>query len=203
MSKSTSWALILLKIFIRCVSFALSFGIVIWVGLGGILNLLQSALVPTCIGLGFISIAGFLIIKTLSPKKVDTSNPNWKVLASIKRAVQHGIGAKIVEIIGLTGMILTLRHPLVGHMYGYFNIYFFIACTFRQWAWIHYLIHGSRKHLKKYANKNASAYFGFTTIGLNKTFITSKSSGFSKMTFGGPSSAAASSVVPSASVRIE
>lgn len=202
MSKRASWALILLRIFIRCVSFVLSYGIVIWVGLGGILNLLQSALVPTCIGLGFISIAGALIIKTLSPKKVDTSNPNWKVLSSIKRAVQHGIGAKIVEIIGLTGMIFTLRHPLIGHMYAYFNILFFIACTFRQWAWIHYLIHGSRKHLKKYANKNASAYFGFTTIGLNKSFI-SKSTGFSKTTFNGPSSAAASSIAPSTSVRIE
>ncbi|KAL7435088.1 hypothetical protein ACHAXH_002483, partial [Discostella pseudostelligera] len=203
MSKRTSWALILLRVFIRCISFALSFGIVIWVGLGGILNLLQSALVPTCIGLVFISIAGFLIIKTLSPKKVDTSNPNWKVLASIKRSVQHGIGAKIVEIIGLTGMILTIRHPQIGHMYGYFNICFFIACTFRQWGWIHYLIHGSRKHLKKYADKNASAYFGFTTIGLNRSFISSKTSALSKATFGGSSAGQSSAVPTTTSVRIE
>jgi hypothetical protein len=203
MSKKSSWALVLLRIIIRCVAFGLSYGMVIWVGLGGILNLLQTALMPTCIGMVFISVAGFLIMKTLSPKKVDTSNPNWKVLASIKRSVQHGVGAKLAEITGLLGMMYTLRHPQIGHLYAYFNVLFFLACAFRQWGWIHYLIHGSRKHLKKYANKNASAYFGFTTIGLNRSFISSKSSSFSKMSFGGPSSAASSSVVPSTSVRIE
>jgi hypothetical protein len=43
------------------------------------------------------------------------------------------------------------------------------------WGWLHYLIYGSRKHLKKYASENASAYFGFSTIGLNKTMTTASS----------------------------
>lgn len=188
MSKSTSWALKLIRLCLRAIAFILSFGIVIWVALGGILNLLMSALMPSCVGLVFIAIAGFLIMKTLSPKKADTANPNWKVLASIKRSVQHGVGAKIVEIIGLTGMIFTNRHPQIGYIYGYFNILFFLACVFRQWGWLHYLIHGSRKHLKKYADKQASAYFGFSTIGLNKSFISSKSSAVGKSFVGGRSS---------------
>jgi hypothetical protein len=114
-----------------------------------------------------VSIAGFLITKTLCPNKKDTANPNWKVAAAISRGVKHTIGAKILEIIALLGMGFTGKHPTLGYTYGYFNILYFWFTTFRMWGWLHYLIYGSRKHLKKYASENASAYFGFTTIGIN------------------------------------
>ena len=79
------------------------------------------------------------------------------------------MGAKILEIIALLGMGLTGKHPVLGYTYGFFNIIFFWFYGFRMWGWLHYIIYGSRKHLKKYASENASAYFGFSTIGLNKT----------------------------------
>lgn len=98
----------------------------------------------------------------------DTANPNWKVAAAISRGVKHTIGAKILEIIALLGMGFTGKHPVLGYTYGYFNILYFWFTTFRMWGWLHYLIYGSRKHLQKYASENASAYFGFTTIGINR-----------------------------------
>jgi hypothetical protein len=98
----------------------------------------------------------------------DTANPNWKVAAAISRGVKHTIGAKILEIIALLGMGFTGKHPVLGYTYGYFNILYFWSATFRMWGWLHYLIYGSRKHLQKYASENASAYFGFTTIGINR-----------------------------------
>ena len=60
------------------------------------------------------------------------------------------------------------KHPTLGYTYGFFNILYFWFYNIRMWGWLHYLIYGSRKHLKKYASENASAYFGFSTIGLNK-----------------------------------
>ncbi len=98
----------------------------------------------------------------------DTANPNWKVAAAISRGVKHTIGAKILEIIALLGMGFTGKHPVLGYTYGYFNILYFWSATFRMWGWLHYLIYGSRKHLQKYASENASAYFGFSTIGINR-----------------------------------
>jgi len=82
--------------------------------------------------------------------------------------VKHTIGAKILEIIALLGMGFTGKHPVLGYTYGYFNILYFWSATFRMWGWLHYLIYGSRKHLQKYASENASAYFGFSTIGINR-----------------------------------
>jgi len=116
-----------------------------------------------------VAIAGYLITKTLCPNKKDTANPNWKVASAISRGVKHTMGAKVLEIIALLGMGLTGKHPVLGYTYGFFNIIFFWFYGFRMWGWLHYIIYGSRKHLKKYASENASAYFGFSTIGLNKT----------------------------------
>ena len=109
-----------------------------------------------------------MITKTLCPDKNDISNPNWKVASAIRRGVKHAIGSKILEVIGLLGMGLTGKHPVLGYTYGYFNLLYFWVFTLRMWGWLHYLIYGSRKHLKKYASQNASAYFGFSTIGLNQ-----------------------------------
>jgi hypothetical protein len=79
--------------------------------------------------------------------------------------VKHTIGAKILEIIALLGMGFTGKHPILGYTYGYFIIQYFWFTTFRMWGWLHYNSR-SRKHLKKYASEKASAYLGFTTIGL-------------------------------------
>ena len=126
-----------------------------------------------------MSIAGTLIVKTLCPNKSDTANPNWKVASAITRGCKHTIGAKIVEIIALLGMGFLGKHPTLGYTYGFFNILYFWFYNIRMWGWLHYLIYGSRKHLKKYASENASAYFGFSTIGLNK--VSSSGSRLSKM----------------------
>eukprot|EP00578_Thalassiosira_sp_NH16_P011229 CAMPEP_0181111324 /NCGR_PEP_ID=MMETSP1071-20121207/19209_1 /TAXON_ID=35127 /ORGANISM="Thalassiosira sp., Strain NH16" /LENGTH=375 /DNA_ID=CAMNT_0023195199 /DNA_START=185 /DNA_END=1312 /DNA_ORIENTATION=- len=165
MSKSTSRYLKVLRYALRTIAFIMSFGFIIWVSLGGILNLLVSALMPSVVGMIFIAIGGHLIVKTLCPDVKDVRNSNWKVAASIRRAVKHGVGGKMLEIMGLVGMGRTSRDPFLGYTYGYFNALFFFAYMFRMWAWLHYLIYSSRKHLKKYKNKNASAYFGFATIG--------------------------------------
>ena len=43
-----------------------------------------------------------------------------------------------------------------------------VSFALHRWAWVHYLIFGSLKHLQKYAGADASGYFGFSTIGINK-----------------------------------
>ena len=168
MSKSSSRLLKALRWTLRTVAFLISFGFLLFVAFGGIMDLLFSALFPPIIGMIFVTIAGYLITKTLCPNKKDTANPNWKVAAAIRRGVKHTIGSKILEIVALLGMGLSGKHPVLGYCYGYFNLLFFFFYTFRLWGWLHYLIYGSRKHLQKYANENASAYFGFSTIGINK-----------------------------------
>jgi len=175
MSKSSSRFIKALRWILRLVAFIMSFGFILFVAFGGMMNLLVSALAPSVVGLFFVAIAGYLITKTLCPSKKDTANPNWKVAAAIRRGVKHTIGSKIIEVIALLGMGVSGKHPALGYTYGYFNILFFWFSTFRLWGWLHYLIYGNRKHLKKYSTENASAYFGFSTIGLNKT-VTSYSS---------------------------
>ena len=175
MSKSTSRSLKILRVGLRTVAFLMTFGYMIWIGLGGLINMLVSALMPEIVGMIFIAIGGKLITKTLCPDKKDVANPNWKVAEAIRRAVKHAVGAKFLEIVSLVGMGVTGRHPQLGYMYGYFNAMFFFVYIFRLWGWLHYLIYGSRKHLKRYSAENASAYFGFSTIGLNKTLTTASS----------------------------
>ena len=175
MSKSSSRALKVLKWFLRTAAFIMSFGFLIWVSTGNLLSILYSALMPSVLGFVMIIIAGNLIIKTLCGDKKDVANPNWKVAESIRRAVKHGAGAKVMEVIGLLGMGSTARHPQLGYVYPWFNCLFYFAYTFRMWGWLHYLIHGSRKHLAKFSSDTASAYFGFSTIGLNKMTTTASS----------------------------
>ena len=136
MSKSSSRALKVLRYALRTAAFIMSFGFVIWTSMGGILDLLISALMPSVMGIIFLSIAGYLITKTLCPDNKDVANPNWKVSAAIRRAVKHGVGAKFLEIIGLLGMAVTGRHPQLGYVYGYFNILFFSMCAFAMWGWL-------------------------------------------------------------------
>ena len=196
MSKSTSRTLKILRYTLRLIAFTMSWGFLIWISFGGVLHLMVAALMPSVAGMIFIAIAGRLIIKTLCPDNKDVANPNWKVAAAIRRAVKHGVGAKFLEILALVGMGATSRHPQLGYCYGWFNALFFFAYVFRMWGWLHYLIHGSRKHLKRYANDNASAYFGFSTIGLNKTLTTasSRASSMASSVVSSRSSVAASTV---------
>ena len=131
MSKSSSRALKVLKWFLRTAAFIMSFGFLIWVSTGNLLSILYSALMPSVLGFVMIIIAGNLIIKTLCGDKKDVANPNWKVAESIRRAVKHGAGAKVMEVIGLLGMGSTARHPQLGYVYPWFNCLFYFAYTFR------------------------------------------------------------------------
>ena len=77
-----------MRVVLRLIAFAMSFGFIIFVAFGEILNLLVSVLMPSVIGMVFIAIGGQLIVQTLRPDKKDLSNPNWKVAASIRRAIR-------------------------------------------------------------------------------------------------------------------
>ena len=168
MSKSSSRFIKVLRWILRLVAFIMSFGFILFVAFGGMMNLLVSALAPSVVGLFFVAIAGYLITKTLCPNKEEKENPNWKVAAAIRRGVKHTVGGKVLEILALLGMGVSGKHPAFGYTYGYFNILFFWFSTFRLWGWLHYLVYRNRRHLKTYATDNASPYLGFALIDLKK-----------------------------------
>ena len=175
MSKSTSKTIKVLRWFLRIIAFTMSFGFLIWTLTGNALNLLISAFMPSVIGMVFVSIGGKLITKTLCSSKKDTANPNWRVAEAIRRAVKHAVGAKFLEIFALCGQIFTIRNASLGYVYPWFVVLYCFANSFRMWGWLNYLIHGSRKHLQRYTNDGNSAYFGFSTIGLNKSIVSTAS----------------------------
>jgi len=168
MSKSTSKAITALRWFLRLLAFTMSFGFLIWTLTGNALNLLISAFMPSVIGMVFVSIGGKLITKTLCSSKKDTTNPNWRVAEAIRRAVKRAVGAKFLEILALCGQIMTIRNPQLGYVYPWFVVLYCFANAFRMWGWLNYLIHGSRKHLRR-------SLVGFSTIGLQKSFVSTAS----------------------------
>ena len=95
-------------------------------------------------------------------------NPNWRVAEAIRRAVKHAVGAKFLEIIALCGQIMTIRNPQLGYVYPWFVFLYCFANAFRMWGWLNYLIHGSRKHLRR-------SLVGFSTIGLQKSIVSTAS----------------------------
>lgn len=177
MSKSTSRAIKALRVFLRIIAFIMSVGFAVWsvTATPTLFSLLAISTLPALIGGTFLFIGGFLIVRTLCPDKKDVANPNYKVSQAIRRAVKHCTGAKLMELVALAGMIVTARHPAIGYTYPCFNSLYFFGYTTRSLGWIQYLIYGSRKHLKRFANESSSAYFGFSTIGLNKTLTTASS----------------------------
>mmetsp|Transcript_1566 Transcript_1566/g.3004 ORF Transcript_1566/g.3004 Transcript_1566/m.3004 type:complete len:432 (-) Transcript_1566:157-1452(-) len=175
MSKSSSRTMKFLRYFLRFVAFMMAFGFGLIISSSSMAVLLGLAMMPSISGIIVVSIGGHLITKTLCPDRNDVANPNWKVTEAIRRGVTMVCGSKVGELIGLLGMLVTRNHPQLGYSYGFFNILFWFMYIFRMWGWLHYLIYGSRKHLKKYSTENASAYFGFSTIGLNKTLTTASS----------------------------
>lgn len=183
MSKSSSMGIKVFRWVLRVMALFLSVGAILYTASGGLLGLLWGNFGPSIVGCVFVLIGGNLIVHTLCPDKNDVANPNWKVAEAIRRAVKHSTGGRCMEMLGLIMMIYTGRHPLVGYTYAAGNITYFSGYTLRIWGWLHYIIYGSRKHLKKYATENASAYFGFSTIGLNKT-LTKASSNFSSVISG-------------------
>jgi len=192
MSKSTSRAIRVLRACVRLIAFTISIGFTLFVLTGGMMSLLVSALMPLFAGLIANVIGGVLIIRTLCPDNKDIANPNWKIAEAIRRAVKHGTGAKFMEFLGLAGMISTSRHPQLGYMYGFFNVLHTGGYVLGMSGWLQYLIYGNRKHLKKFANETSSAYFGFSTIGLNKTLTTASS----KMSSAGSTVSSRSSAAP-------
>ena len=142
---------------------------------GTILGMFIATMAPNVIAIIVLSIGGPLILKTLCPDKKDVANPNWKIAEAIRRSVKHGIGTKVLELLALTGMAFSGRNPTIGYIYGACSFLYWFSTTIRMWGWLQYVIYGSRKHLKKYASARSSSYFGFSTIGLNKTLTTASS----------------------------
>lgn len=176
MSKSSSKMTKALRILCRIISLFLTFGFqYVGIASGTILGLFIAAMLPNVCGIVALSIGSPLILKTLCPDKKDVSNPNWKIAEAIRRAVKHGIGSKLIELVALTGMAFTSRNPAIGYTYGVWNFMYWSATMFRMWGWLQYVIYGSRKHLKRYSTAKSSSYFGFSTIGLNKTLTTASS----------------------------
>jgi hypothetical protein len=178
MSKSTSRTLKILRWVVRIIGLAVTGWLVNGILSGSIGSLLNSAVYPSAVSAVFISIAGFLIVRTICPNLKDTSNPNWKVATSIVRTTKFSVLGKMIEIISLFGMMMTAKRPYTSYAYGFFNALYFWGYLFRIWAYISYIVAGNRKHLKKYEGDTVSGFFGLSTIGLNKT-VTRASSAFS------------------------
>ena len=177
MSKSSSRTLKILRYVLRFFAFSQALFFMVFNNYlsGSLIGYLVTAVMPSVNGMIFVGIGGKLILRTLCPDKKDVSNPNYKVAQSITRAVYHTVGAKFTEVLVLFGMGVSARQPTLGYMYGYLSVVFWSAFAFRLWAWLHYLIYGSRKHLKVFENDSASSYFGFSIIGPNKTLTTASS----------------------------
>jgi len=190
MSKNSSRALNVLRWSMRLIAVGVAIASYYMTRFGGIVGLLTTNMFSPILGGIFTLIGGNLIIKVLCPNNKDVANPNWIIASSIRRAVNNGIICSFFLIFGLGGMTLTVRHPLYGHSYGWFCTCYFCMTVVRIWNWLQYIICGSRKHLKKFSTEQSSSYFGFSTIGLNKT-LTNVSSRLS--------SAAKSSVLSSKS----
>ncbi|KAL3797095.1 hypothetical protein HJC23_000433 [Cyclotella cryptica] len=177
MSKSTSKSLTFLRWFVRFTGLGITAYVFYGIYTGTIGGLLNSAVIPSAVSAVFIGLAGFLIIRTICPNGSDISNPNWKVAKSIERTTKYAILGKFIEILALFGMLNTGKRATLSYAYGFFNPLWFWGYQFRQWSYLSYIIVGNRKHLKKYESENVSGFFGFSTVGLNKT-ITRASSAF-------------------------
>ena len=175
MSKSTSRALKVTRYALRFIALAVVVAYIFCVRSGNVVLLIMGAGMPSIIGMIFIAIAGKTILKVMCPDKKDVTNPNFKMAQAIRRAVKHGIVCKFMELITLFGCSASMRHPTLAGLYVVLTPAYFGTITVRFWGWLQYLIFGSRKHLKKFAEEASSAYFGFSTIGLNKTLTTASS----------------------------
>lgn len=175
MSKSTSKYIKALRYGMRIIGLLFSFGLLIYISMGAYVNLFFGSFGPPCIAIIFVSIGGHLITKTLCPDRKDVANPNWKVAEAIRRGVFHCVGANLGQIALVVTMIYTMRHPTNGQWVMICVGAWHFLFMFRMWGWLQYLIYGSRKHLQKYASEGSSSYFGFSTIGLNKTLTTASS----------------------------
>lgn len=172
MSKNSSTGLKVLRWVLRVIAIIAALVAFFYARQGGIAGLLVGQGIAPTIGVIITVIGGHLITKTLCPNVKDVANPNWMISTSIRRAVKNIIICKCFELVGLAGMYYTLRHPQTGYAYGWFCLVYFFTCGLRSWNWLQYLIYGSRKHLKKFSAETSSSYFGFSTIGLNKTLTT-------------------------------
>mmetsp|Transcript_7803 Transcript_7803/g.16922 ORF Transcript_7803/g.16922 Transcript_7803/m.16922 type:complete len:409 (+) Transcript_7803:110-1336(+) len=175
MSKSSSKSLKILRYFLRFIAFGQTIVFAILQGQSSLLATYISALAPSVTGGLFIAVGGKIILKTICPDKKDVSNPNFKVAQAIRRAVQQNIVCRFLEFVALMGWGITMRNAVLTPIYCSVTTMYYTAYMIRLWGWLQYLIFGSRKHLKKYANNASSAYFGFSTIGLNKTLTTASS----------------------------
>jgi len=176
MSKSTSRTIKALRIFLRLLGFIMSIVFGLWMMLSGSwLSMVAGGLMPIFFGFFANVIGGHLITKTLCPDKKDVANPNWKVAEAIRRAVKHAIGGHLLHLLGLVGQIATTRHPQLGYTYYLFVVVWMLGFIVGKFGWLQYIVYGSRKHLKRFASDSSSSYFGFSTIGLNKTLTTASS----------------------------
>jgi hypothetical protein len=175
MSKNSSKALKVARWSLRLIAVVMFVFCYCAARFGGINGLITSQMISPILGSITSVVGGYLITKTLCPNKKDVANPNWMIASSIRRAVRNGCICKFFEVFGLAGMYSTLRHPQIGYAYGWFCTFYFLMNPIRNWNWLQYLIYGSRKHLTKYSTATSNSYFGFSTIGLNKT-LTSVSS---------------------------
>ena len=175
MSKNSSKALKVMRWSFRLIAVAVAIFCYFAARFGGIVGTLTTQMLSPIIGSITSVIGGYLITKTLCPNNKDVANPNWMIASSIRRAVRNGLICKFFEVFGLAGMYTTLRHPQLGYAYGWFCTFYFLTNPIRMWNWLQYLIYGSRKHLAKYSTAASSSYFGFSTIGLNKTMTSASS----------------------------
>lgn len=175
MSKSTSKNIKILRYALRVFGLSFSFGLAIYSLFGAYVNMFIASLLPPLLDVSIVWIGSHLITKTLCPDRKDVSNPNWKVSEAIRRGANHAIGASIGQLVIMASMTVAMRNPVIGQWVMIVVGSWMFLYMVRLWAWLQYLIYGNRKHLQAYASHGSSSYFGFSTIGLNKTVTTMSS----------------------------
>lgn len=145
------------------------------------------------------ALSGISIQRVLCKNMNDVTNPNWKAAAAIRRVYLCSVvGEYAIGQIRIY-FIKTLFNPLTGSIAWYLGAYRDYCKAEMVRVWFNYLLYGNRRYLKDYDVNAVSAYFGFTTIGLNSTI--GRSSSASRSNVG--SSASTTSTVEAADDKKE
>ena len=146
-------------------------------------------------------ICGPLISRVLCKNMKDVTNPNWKAAQAIRHTsltylICLAVFWLTLQFLLKTGlfadMALSMNNPTVLAM--------FAASLVNDWGWFHYLLYAHRRYLENYDTGRISHYFGFSTIGLDGSRISSIS-GKSTTASSAASSVSAASVAAASTVE--
>lgn len=176
LSKRSSTSINVFRMILRLVNvMTASAGIMVFYGNKFELNIWLNGSISPIIMVS-VALSGIAIQRVLCKNMSDVTNPNWKAAAAIRRVyLANVIGEYAIGQIRIL-FLKVLFNPLTGSISWYLGAYRDFCKAEMVRVWFNYLLYGNRRYLKDYDVNAVSAYFGFTTIGLNGSTFSSTSS---------------------------